>query len=98
MAEGRHVAQPGSPVRPAQDEHKTSRRPGVEVLTRRELDVAILIARGLSNREIAGALVITVGTAQSYVHRILTRLDFTRRAQVAAWAVARGLHELEIGR
>jgi predicted ATPase/DNA-binding CsgD family transcriptional regulator len=71
--------------------------PRVDVLTRRERDVAVLIARGLSNREIAEALVITPGTAESYVHRVLTRLDFTRRSQVAAWAVAHRLHETVVG-
>jgi DNA-binding NarL/FixJ family response regulator len=71
--------------------------PGIDVLTRRERDVAILIGRGLSNREIAEHLVITEGTAESYVHRVLTRLDFSRRAQVAAWAVEHRLHERQVG-
>jgi predicted ATPase/DNA-binding CsgD family transcriptional regulator len=72
--------------------------PRADVLTRRERDVAVLIGRGMSNREIAETLVITEGTAESYVHRVLTRLDFTRRAQVAAWAVAQRLHELHVER
>ena len=83
------------PAEPVQD---TAPGPRVDVLTRRERDVAVLIARGLSNREIAQALVITPGTAESYVHRVLTRLDFTRRSQVAAWAVAHRLHERAVQR
>ena len=62
-------------------------------LTRRELDVARLLARGLTNRQIAEELVITEGTASNYVQRVLDRLGFHTRAQVAAWAVARGLHQ-----
>jgi DNA-binding NarL/FixJ family response regulator len=60
-------------------------------LTRRELEVARLLGRGLTNRQIADALVITPGTASNYVQRVLDRLGFHTRAQVAAWAVERGL-------
>jgi non-specific serine/threonine protein kinase len=55
------------------------------VLTRRERQVADLIARGLSNKEIATALVISTRTAESHADHILTKLGFARRAQVAAW-------------
>jgi len=65
----------------------------VSVLTRRERDIAILLARGLTNRQIAQSLVITEGTAANYVRRVLQRLGFQNRAQVAAWAVEHGLHE-----
>ena len=66
----------------------------VDVLTRRERDIAILLARGLSNRQIAQSLVVTEGTAANYVRRVLQRLGFRNRAQVAVWAVAQGLHEV----
>jgi predicted ATPase/DNA-binding NarL/FixJ family response regulator len=62
--------------------------PGAAVptpLTRRQRQVAALVGRGLSNREIAGALVISQRTAESHVESILTRLGFASRAQVAAW-------------
>jgi predicted ATPase/DNA-binding CsgD family transcriptional regulator len=65
----------------------------VDVLTPRERDVAILLARGLTNRQVAHSLVITEGTAANYVRRVLQRLGFQNRAQVAAWAVEQGLHE-----
>jgi predicted ATPase/DNA-binding CsgD family transcriptional regulator len=54
-------------------------------LTRRQQQVAMLVGRGLSNREIASALVISQRTAESHLESILTRLGFSSRAQVAAW-------------
>jgi non-specific serine/threonine protein kinase len=56
-------------------------------LTKREHEVAILIAEGLTNRAIADRLVISPRTAQGHVEHILTKLGFTSRAQVAAWVV-----------
>jgi non-specific serine/threonine protein kinase len=60
-------------------------------LTKREREIAALIARGLSNREVGRLLVITEGTAANHVEHILSKLGFQSRAQVAAWAVERGL-------
>jgi non-specific serine/threonine protein kinase len=60
-------------------------------LTPREREVAALIARGFSNRQIAEALTIAVGTADRHVANILGRLGFASRAKVAAWAVEQGL-------
>jgi DNA-binding CsgD family transcriptional regulator len=60
-------------------------------LTRREQEVAALIARGLSNRQIAEALVIAERTAHAHVGNILGKLGFASRAQVATWAVEQGL-------
>ena len=56
-------------------------------LTQREQEVAALIAEGRSNREIAAALVITLGTAANHVQHILNKLGLHSRAQIAAWAV-----------
>jgi predicted ATPase/DNA-binding CsgD family transcriptional regulator len=64
-----------------------------DVLTQREREVAILLAGGLTNRQIARRLVVTEGTAANYVRRVLLRLGFQNRAQVAAWAVEHGLRE-----
>ncbi|MDV6269612.1 protein kinase domain-containing protein [Rhodococcus globerulus] len=58
-------------------------------LTKRERQVADLIARGLTNQAIADRLVISPRTAQGHVEHILTKLGFTSRAQVAAWIVER---------
>ncbi|APE38477.1 LuxR family transcriptional regulator [Nocardia mangyaensis] len=58
---------------------------GLEVLTRREREVARLIASGHGNRGIAQELVISIRTAESHVDHILTKLGFTSRTQIAAW-------------
>jgi non-specific serine/threonine protein kinase len=58
-------------------------------LTRRELEVANLIAEGRSNREIAAALVISQRTAETHVENILSKLGFTSRTQVAVWVSRR---------
>ena len=62
-------------------------------LTPRECEVAVLIARGLSNRQIATELIISERTADTHVRNILGKLDLTSRAQVATWATRRGLAE-----
>ena len=58
-------------------------------LTRREAEVAGLVAEGLSNPEIAERLVISVRTAQGHVENILRKLGFTSRAMIAAWVAHR---------
>jgi non-specific serine/threonine protein kinase len=60
-------------------------------LTGREREVAALIARGFSNRQIAEELVIAERTVHAHVGNILGKLGFPSRAQVAAWAVEQGL-------
>jgi non-specific serine/threonine protein kinase len=67
-------------------------RSSVLGLSPRELEVAALVARGMTNRQIAEALVITEGTAANHVKHILARLVLDSRVQIAAWAVERGLH------
>ena len=64
-------------------------------LTPREREVAGLAAKGLSNRQIAEALVIAEGTARAHVEHILGKLGLRSRAQLAAWAVRNGLAEGE---
>jgi DNA-binding NarL/FixJ family response regulator len=54
-------------------------------LTRRETEVARLVGRGLSNKDIAAALVISQRTAEGHVEHILTKLGFGSRAQIAVW-------------
>jgi non-specific serine/threonine protein kinase len=62
---------------------------GRTLLSRRELEVADLVANGMSDREIAAQLVIAQRTAESHVQHILTKLGFKSRSQIAAWAVTR---------
>jgi non-specific serine/threonine protein kinase len=54
--------------------------------TKREIQVADLVAEGLTNREIAARLTISPRTAQGHVEHLLVKLDFTSRAQIAVWA------------
>lgn len=60
-------------------------------LTAREREVATLIARGRSNREIAAALVTGERTVQTHIGNIFAKRGCDSRAQVAAWTVAHGL-------
>ena len=57
----------------------------------RESEVAALVARGLTNREIAGQLYVSVRTVEVHVDHILTKLGFRTRTQLAAWAHEEGL-------
>jgi len=52
-----------------------------QALTQRELEILVLIDRGLSNKEIASALSIEVSTVKNHVHHILGKLDVTRRGE-----------------
>ena len=58
-------------------------------LTRREREIAGLIARGLTNRQIAAALHISERTAENHVQHILAKLGLHTRTQIAAWTAAR---------
>jgi ATP/maltotriose-dependent transcriptional regulator MalT len=60
-------------------------------LTRRECDVASLLAAGRSNRQVADALVLSERTVEVYVTNILAKLGFDSRAQIGGWAVQVGL-------
>ena len=62
-----------------------------EGLTRREQEVVALLARGLTNRQIATELTITERTAETHVGKILSKLNLSRRAQLTAWAVEHDL-------
>jgi predicted ATPase/DNA-binding CsgD family transcriptional regulator len=54
------------------------------LLTRREAEIATLVAEGMTNKEIARSLVIAPRTVEGHVEHILTKLGFTSRTQVAA--------------
>ena len=55
------------------------------VLTARELEIAELIAAGLTNKEVAARLTISVRTAETHVQHILAKLGFRSRGQIASW-------------
>ncbi len=58
-------------------------------LTRREQEVALLVARGLTNRQISTSLGLSERTAGNHVATILRKLGLRSRAQIAAWATER---------
>src|SRR3954447_22750906 len=70
------------------------REAGEEVgrLTRRQQEVVICIAEGLTNEQIAQRLVLTPGTVANHMEHILRRLNLSGRTQVGVWAVERGLY------
>jgi non-specific serine/threonine protein kinase len=90
--EGRRLS-PEEAVRLAlANEPEDARRPGLrQALTRREAEVAALVARGLTNRDIAAQLFLSVRTVEVHVDRALTKLGFHNRTQLAAWAFEEGL-------
>ncbi len=64
---------------------------GVGALTERERTVLILVARGKTNREIAGELVISERTARTHVSNVLRKLQLSSRTQAALVAIREGL-------
>ena len=65
-------------------------RPSLDVITEREQDVLALVARGLSNAEIATELFISLGTVKTHVSRLLTKLAARDRAQLIVIAYESG--------
>jgi non-specific serine/threonine protein kinase len=59
--------------------------PDGPVLTRREGEVAGLIARGLTNKAIAAKLLLSRRTVEGHVARLFTKINVSNRAQVATW-------------
>ncbi|WTJ33174.1 helix-turn-helix transcriptional regulator [Streptomyces luteogriseus] len=79
------------PGRPHPGEDTAAPPPHVDTtvrLTRRETEVARLVAEGLANQQIADRLVIARRTAEGHVERILSKLGFSNRSQIAAWMTA----------
>ncbi len=66
--------------------HRPAGQPLVEPLSERELEVLRLVAAGLSNREIAESLIISVGTVKTHVHNILNKLNVQGRTGAIARA------------
>ena len=78
------------PSAPPVEHSKTDLRklqPGlIEPLSERELEVLDLLVDGLSNRQIAAKLVVSLGTAKTHIHNIYGKLDAKNRAQAIARA------------
>jgi non-specific serine/threonine protein kinase len=90
LAEGRAgpleaITTPAPAINPAEEPSLERWEP----LTPREREVARLIARGRTNREIAESLVVAERTTTTHVEHILQKLRFRSRAQIAAWVAER---------
>jgi predicted ATPase/DNA-binding NarL/FixJ family response regulator len=79
----------GEPAAPPPRSPTRHRDASASQLTPREEEVAVLVARGLSNSQIAGTLVISARTVETHVLHIMDKLGFSTRAQIAAWSAAR---------
>jgi non-specific serine/threonine protein kinase len=91
-AEGRRLSPEEAVAAALANEPDDARPPGPQrKLTRRETEVAVLAARGLTNRDIAAQLFLSVRTVEVHVDHILTKLGFHTRTQLAAWAYEEGL-------
>lgn len=65
---------------------------GTEALTRREREVAELVAQGMTNRQIAERLFLSERTAQNHVQHNLTKLGLPNRSQIAVWVAQQSEH------
>jgi two-component system, NarL family, response regulator LiaR len=69
--------------------------PTTEPLSEREMEVLRLLARGMSNQEIADTLVVSEATVRSHVSSILRKLQLASRTQAALYALREGLASLD---
>jgi non-specific serine/threonine protein kinase len=94
LEEGRRVSLDEAIALGLHDGPEDRRRAGASPrLTHREQEVAALVARGLTNREVAGQLYVSVRTVEVHVDHILSKLGFRTRTQLAAWAHEEGLQQ-----
>ena len=70
------------------DDRKAGQDLGGTILSKRERQVAALVARGLSNKDIAEELVISTRTAEGHVAKVMYKLGVSSRTGVAAWVTA----------
>jgi two-component system, NarL family, response regulator LiaR len=90
--DGRASLQPSIAVKLIQEiNHPTELKYTADPLTRRELETIRLIARGLSNQEIADKLVVNERTIAKYVSSILDKLQLANRTQAALYALREGI-------
>ena len=102
VAEGQSLISPSMAAKLI-DEFKTMSRPDRSQgpalkLTERELDVLRLVAKGLSNRDVAHRLAISENTVKNHVRNMLEKLQLRSRMEAAMYAVREKLVELETAR
>lgn len=75
--------EPATPPAPMSEKRSADGRP--DAITRREAEVAVLVARGLTNRRIAEKLFVSERTVDAHVRKILKKLGLRSRSQIATW-------------
>jgi two-component system, NarL family, response regulator LiaR len=96
VAQGRASLQPSIAVKLIEEiNHPSELLYTADPLTRRELETLRLIARGLSNQEIATELVVHERTIAKYVSSILDKLQLANRTQAALYALREGISDLK---
>lgn len=78
-------------IRPGKNSARALVRNRFDGLTPRERDIAALITQGKSNKEIAEALALSNRTVEAHISKVLSKLNFSSRSQIAVWAVEKGL-------
>ncbi|UFU03746.1 response regulator transcription factor [Ruania suaedae] len=68
---------------------------GSDLLSPRELDILLLLARGMSNDEIARELVLEISTVKSHISRMLPKIGVRSRLQAVVWSYQHGVVEIE---
>lgn len=92
VAKGQASIHPSIALKVIHDiDHPSQQAPTADPLTPRELETLRLIARGLSNQEIAAALVVHERTVAKYVSSVLDKLHLANRTQAALYAIREGL-------
>jgi NarL family two-component system response regulator LiaR len=88
---GEALLHPAVAAKLMQEVARGERQPAAANLTERELEVLRLVAGGLSNRAIAGELVVSEKTVKTHVSNILAKLHLADRTQAAVYAIREGL-------
>lgn len=88
---GQSVLEPEVTEKVMERMHKKQSRPLYETLTKREMEVLLLMAKGKSNQEIAGVLFIALKTVKVHVSSILSKLEVQDRTQAVIYAFQHNL-------
>jgi DNA-binding NarL/FixJ family response regulator len=89
LSEEREEHEPPHDLFPVPEKQQPLADKPLERLTSREQEVALLVARGLSNRQIAQKLSISERTVENHIGKIFKKLGFSSRARIATWVAQR---------